>query len=93
MPTTDLARAAELGRSWAEQKADTLDGTPPADWPESWEPAWNGKLVGALAGSAKQSALVDIATHAAHERWVEIVEERRDQDDPRSDRQQQGRPI
>lgn len=78
----NLAIAA--GHSWAERKADTLLGEIPAhDWPDVWEDAWNPKLPfresEVVAGDVK--GLVAIASHAAAERWRELLREHRGEED------------
>ncbi len=77
-----MARAA--GYSWAENKADRLSGSLAAhDWPDVWEERWAEDLPAQKAEltALERAGLLAIATHAAAERWREILIERRDQED------------
>ena len=70
----DLALAA--GHSWAELKADALRGTVDgSEWPDAWDdkespavPFRKNEL-----SPEDQLALSSLASHAAHERWLELV--------------------
>lgn len=75
---SDLATAA--GHGWAERKAATLEGAIPAvDWPDTWSPAWGESLPFRSGEVDPQSVpvLLAIASHAAAERWAELVSEHR----------------
>lgn len=74
----DLAAAA--GHGWAERKAATLEGAIPAvDWPDAWSPAWDESLPFRFGeiDAQRLPALRAVATHAAAERWAELVSEHR----------------
>ena len=82
--------ALASGRRWAEAKADMLAEIPIADWPDEWDPEWNGTLLDSGAVDARTRAgLFDLATHAAAERWEQLVEARRSRDDWRADIEEQ----
>jgi hypothetical protein len=68
--------AATAGRGWAERKVEALEGTIPAvDWPDTWSPAWGESLPFRSGEVEPQSlrALQAVATHAAAERWAELL--------------------
>jgi len=76
--------AAAAGRSWAEQKAERLEGEIPAvDWPDFWQPEWSGKLPfdSSRLDSHGLAALQALANHAAVEQWQELVFARRADED------------
>lgn len=78
----ELATAA--GHSWAERKADALDGEMPAiDWPDMWSPSWAEALPFSPLeiDDHERSGLLAIANHAAAERWAEIVARHRADED------------
>jgi len=75
----DEARAA--GYAWAEGKVDRLDGEISAvDWPDVWQSAWDGRLPAELIveDASQRRALFEEAHHAARDRWLELVLDRRD---------------
>jgi hypothetical protein len=66
-----------LGHSWADQKANALrDRIRASDWPDFWEEASNGPLPRDLAGE-QRDVLLASASRAAHERWLELLNEQR----------------
>jgi hypothetical protein len=73
----------EAGRRWAEERAESLaDNIPAVDWPDLWPRAWDGKLE--LPDEvAERDALAyrAAAHHAAAERWVELLTDRRETED------------
>lgn len=73
---SDLAVAA--GHSWAEQKAEALEGAIRAvDWPSVWQAAWGGELpFDAPLDLPVTETLLAIANHAAAVRWQELLEAR-----------------
>lgn len=74
-------RAEDLGRLWAEQKAEMLRGSIPAlDWPDLWQEKWGGKLPFDESAVAPRewTALLAAANAAAARRWGELVEQCRD---------------
>lgn len=75
MDTTETRRleAVACGRAWADERARSLRGHLPAEqWPEAWDDAANGSLPSAADG-AEQLRLSIAASHAARERWHELV--------------------
>jgi hypothetical protein len=87
---SDMVKTRELGNlalaaghSWAERKAETLEGTFNAiHWPDSWQHEWGDPLP-LLDGEAPVGdleALMATAQHAASERWEELVREHRYQE-------------
>lgn len=78
----ELATAA--GHSWADRKAEALDGEVPAvDWAEVWLPAWAEALPFAATevDDHDHRGLLAIANHAAAERWAELVAQHRAAED------------
>lgn len=82
MPNT-LSRAAEIGRAWAEAKADSLEEMPAMEWPDVWDPVWAGPLPPPEANASKEEreALLAVANHYASEHWAELLTERRNIED------------
>jgi len=79
---TDLAAAA--GRYWANRKAETLEGAIPAvDWPETWRTEWGGRLPfdEGEVDPSDLPTLAAIASLTATERWEELVQARRAEED------------
>jgi hypothetical protein len=77
----NLALAA--GHSWAERKADALEGTFDAiHWPDRWQQEWGDRLplLDGEAPAGDLEALMATAQHAASERWAELVRDRRYQE-------------
>src|SRR5690606_16273492 len=75
-----IERARRRGRRWAEEKADVLEeAIPAAEWPDVWRAAWDGDLADLATdlSDAEGRALRDEAHHAARDRWLEIVIDRR----------------
>ena len=75
-----IERARRRGRRWAEDKADILEGNIPAfEWPDVWRAEWDGELP-EINGDVPEPArrvLRDEAHHAARDRWLELVIDRR----------------
>lgn len=70
----DAASRRPQGRGWAERKAETFEGTIPAvDWPDTWSPAWGESLPFPSVEPQSLPALPAVATHAAAERWAELL--------------------
>jgi hypothetical protein len=75
-----IERARRRGRRWAEDKADVLEGSIPAvEWPDVWRVEWDGELSEPRRELAAEESRVlrDEAHHAARDRWLEIVIDRR----------------
>jgi hypothetical protein len=74
--------AEALGRSWAEQKAETLRELPAVDWPDIWEPRPGTELPFAKElSAAERESLLRVAHHEAAERWAELVTAEREIED------------
>ena len=79
----DLALAA--GHSWAERRAEVLQGNLAAvEWPDAWEGSARLTLPFTRAEVTDEEwvALLSVAAHSAKQRWSELVEEQRALESP-----------